>query len=67
MNPAKRKPRYPVFVDGMESPAWAAFKVKLLPPVYLIDHQNQVVQQWQDNVDYAIIEGAIEGLIGRPD
>ena len=43
---------YAIFSDAKENPAWHMFKVKVLPTLFLIDREGQVVAQWTGKVDH---------------
>jgi len=51
----KRKISYPILLDAKAEPAWAAFKVKAVPAMFLIDRSGNIVQQWRGEVDLEII------------
>jgi len=51
----KRKLSYPILLDVKTEPAWAVFKVKAIPAMFLIDRDGNIVQQWRGEVDLEII------------
>lgn len=59
----KKKIAYPVFLDLAEEPAWAAFHVKAIPVLFLIDPQGQVVGRWQGGFDYREVEAEVNRLL----
>lgn len=61
----KKKIAYPVLLDVAAEPAWAAFHVKAIPALFLIDPQGQVAGRWQGGFDYREVEAEILRLLGR--
>lgn len=43
---AQKKVTYPIAMDSKDSPAWDAFRVKVVPSAYLLDRQGRIVAQW---------------------
>lgn len=50
---------YAIFSDAKENPAWHMFKVKVLPTLFLIDREGQIVAQWTGKVDHKIIKDEV--------
>jgi len=61
----KRKLSYPVLLDDPKDPSWAAWKVRAIPAVFLVDREGQVVRQWRGKVDPKAVEKAVEELVGK--
>ena len=60
---AKRKFAYPIAIDGGESPAWQAYRVKGIPALFLIDQKGQIVKQWLGKPDKKKVEEAVSELL----
>jgi peroxiredoxin len=43
---AKKKIRYRTALDSGTDPAWEAFHVAVIPAVFLVDGQGDIVAQW---------------------
>jgi peroxiredoxin/YHS domain-containing protein len=43
---------YPIFSDAKQDPAWHMFNVKVLPSLFLIDQDGQIVAQWIGKIDH---------------
>ncbi len=61
----KRKISYPILLDAKAETAWAAFKVKAIPAMFLIDRQGNIVQQWRGEVDHELIRTEVVKLLER--
>jgi peroxiredoxin/YHS domain-containing protein len=61
----KHKIAYPILLDAEESPAWEAYKVKVIPMMFLVDPQGQIVRQWLGEADMKEVENAIAGLVEK--
>lgn len=61
----KKKITYPVLLDVLEEPAWAAFHVKAIPAMFLIDRQGNVVGRWLGGFEHQEVEGEILRLLDR--
>jgi peroxiredoxin/YHS domain-containing protein len=62
---AKHGIRYPVCVDGGETPAWTAYRVKAVPAMFLVDRQGSIVAQWTGEVDGEVVAREVERLVGE--
>lgn len=60
---AKRKFSYPIAIDGGESPAWQAYRVKGIPALFLIDQKGKIVKQWLGKPDKKEVEVAVKALL----
>ena len=47
---------YPIFLDAKQIPAWHQFKVKVIPAMYLLDVESQIVAQWVGKINYKDVE-----------
>jgi len=61
---AKHGILYPVCVDGGESPAWTAYRVKAVPAMFLVDRQGNIVAQWTGEVDGEVVAREVERVLG---
>jgi len=61
---AKHGIRYPVCVDGGETPAWTAYRVKAVPAMFLVDRQGSIVAQWTGEVDGDVVAREVERVLG---
>ncbi len=61
----KHEIAYPILLDAEENPAWEAYKVKVIPMMFLVDPKGQIVQQWIGETDMKEVENAIAGFIGK--
>ena len=61
----KRKISYPILLDTKAEPAWAAFKVKAVPAMFLIDRKGNIVQQWRGEVDYEKVKTEVINLLNQ--
>ena len=59
----KRKARHPVYLDSVDSPAWGAFRVRVVPTQFLVDSEGNIVAQWSGKIDLKIVEAAVEELV----
>ncbi|MGV3617295.1 MAG: redoxin family protein [Fimbriimonas sp.] len=62
---AKRKFAYPILLDDAKEPSWAAWKVKAIPAIFLVDRKGQVVGQWRGKPDQKAIERAVEKALAE--
>ncbi len=60
---AKGKFSYPIAIDGGESPAWQAYRVKGIPALFLIDKEGKIVKQWLGKPDKKEVEEAVKALL----
>jgi peroxiredoxin/YHS domain-containing protein len=63
----KHKIAYPILLDGDKNPAWETYKVKVIPMLFLVDPQGQIVQQWVGETDMKEVESAVAGLVAKRD
>ena len=61
----KHKITYAVGLDAGEKPAWEAYRVKVIPAMFLIDREGKIVQQWGAATPMAEVERAVAALL-RP-
>ncbi len=61
----KHKIAYPILLDAEANPAWEAYKVKVVPMMFLVDPKGQIVRQWVGEADMKDVENAIAGLVGK--
>jgi peroxiredoxin len=61
----KRDATHPVFVDTEDNPAWAAYRVKVVPAQFLIDNEGRIVAQWSGKVDLGKVEQEIRRRLGE--
>jgi len=59
----KRKISYPILLDTKAEPAWATFKVKAVPAMFLIDRQGNIVQQWRGEVNHELVRTEVVKLL----
>jgi peroxiredoxin len=59
----KHKITYPILLDAEENPAWDAYKVKVIPMMFLVDRKGQIVKQWVGETDMKEIENAVVLLL----
>jgi len=57
---------YPIFSDAKENPAWHMFKVKVLPTLFLIDREGQIVAQWIGKVDHKKVASEVASRMMAP-
>jgi peroxiredoxin len=62
---AKYKIAYPILLDAEENPAWETYKVKVIPAMFLINQQGQIVKQWIGETDLKEVESAAASLLGK--
>ena len=61
----QKKLAYPVYLDTARNPAWAAYHVRVIPAMFLIDGEGRVVQQWVGTkTDFKEVEAAVAKLMG---
>jgi peroxiredoxin len=58
---------YPLFLDSADAPAWAAWRVKAVPALFLIDRQGQVVAQWTGEPDQDDVARAVAATLAGSD
>lgn len=61
----KHKIAYPILLDVGENPAWEAYKVKVIPMLFLVDRQGQIVQQWLGEMNMQEVESAASALLKK--
>jgi len=61
----KRKIFYPILLDTKAEPAWAAFKVKAVPAMFLIDREGNIVQQWRGEVDHELVRAEVIKVLNQ--
>jgi len=61
----KHKITYPILLDAEENPAWEAYKVKVIPMMFLVDRQGQIVKQWIGETDIKEVERAVVSLLEK--
>ncbi|MFY7951601.1 MAG: redoxin domain-containing protein [Armatimonadaceae bacterium] len=60
----KKKPvPYTILLDNPKAPSYGTFRVKVLPSVFLIDREGNIVAQWKGETKTAEFEQAIERLV----
>ncbi|HEU4365684.1 MAG TPA: redoxin family protein [Candidatus Krumholzibacteria bacterium] len=59
---------YPIALDREEAPMWEAYRVKVLPTVFLIDRDGTIVKRWTGEVDVEDVRSSLEALLreGEP-
>lgn len=63
---AKHGATYPIALDREEGPAWEAYRVKVLPTIFLIDHEGTIVRRWTGVVDMQDVRASLETLLREP-
>jgi peroxiredoxin/YHS domain-containing protein len=63
----KHKITYPILFDAEENSAWEAYKVKVIPMMFLVDSQSQIVQQWVGETDMKEVERVVVSLLEKKD
>ncbi len=61
----RRGVTYPVYLDATAQPAWAAFHVRAIPAMFLLDAEGRVVAQWSGRIDLGEVEAAVVARLGR--
>lgn len=61
----KHRLTYPIFLDAKTNPAWESYNVKVIPAMFLIDANGQIVQQWTGEPDFKEVEQMVENLIAK--
>lgn len=61
----KHKIVYPILVDTAENPVWETYKVKIIPMLFLVDRQGQIVQQWLGEMNLQEVESAASALLKK--
>lgn len=61
----KHKIAYPILLDAEDNPAWEAYKVKVIPMMFLVDPKGQIVKQWVGEAAMKEVEHAIAGLVEK--
>jgi peroxiredoxin/YHS domain-containing protein len=60
----KKKPvSYPILLDSAKDATWAAYKVKAIPALFLVDRNGQVVAQWTGEPKMSDIEAAVDAAL----
>jgi len=59
----KKGVRYPVALDTARLPAWQAFRVAVIPAMFLIDRDGTIVAEWRGTIDAAGVSDAVEALL----
>jgi peroxiredoxin/YHS domain-containing protein len=60
----KKKPvSYPILLDAAKEPTWAAYRVKAVPAMFLVDRSGQIVAQWTGEPKMAEVEKAIDAAL----
>jgi peroxiredoxin len=62
---AKRELTYAMALDTAENPAWEAYKVKVIPAMFLIDRDGRIVQQWVGETKVEEVSQAVLALLKR--
>lgn len=62
---ARRKFTYPILLDDTKEPTWAAWKVRAIPAIFLVNPEGQIVAQWRGKIDHKEIEKTVEGHLGK--
>jgi peroxiredoxin len=60
---AKNKITYPIAVESGENAAWEAYRVKVIPAMFLVDRQGKIVQQWGAEMNMAEVEKTVVALL----
>lgn len=60
----KRKATHPIVLDSEETPAWAAFQVRVVPTQFLISPEGEIVAQWSGSIDLAVVEAEVARRLG---
>ena len=55
--------RYPVAIDREHDAAWEAYRVKVLPTIFLIDGEGTIVRRWTGVVDMNDVRASVEALL----
>lgn len=63
----RRKASHPNYLDATDSPAWAAYRVRVVPAQFLIDAGGDIVAQWSGRIDLEEVEAAITRLLAEGD
>ena len=61
----KHQVAYPILLDAETSPAWEAYKVKVIPALFLVDQEGQIVRQWIGEADMKEVESAAANLLSK--
>ena len=56
---------YPTAMDNADEPAWAAFRVKVVPTAYLIDPTGTVVQRWVGAWEHDAVAKELDALLPK--
>jgi len=59
----KHKITYPILLDAEENPAWETYKVKVIPAMFLVNQQGQIVKQWIGEAEMKEVENAVVLLL----
>lgn len=61
----KHQIAYPILLDAETNPAWETYKVKVIPAMFLVDQQGQIVRQWIGEADMKEVENAAASLLAK--
>jgi peroxiredoxin len=61
----KHQIAYPILLDAETNPAWEAYKVKVIPAMFLVDQQGHIVRQWIGEADMKEVESAAASLLAK--
>jgi peroxiredoxin len=61
----KHQIAYPILLDAETNPAWEAYKVKVIPAMFLVDQQGRIVRQWTGEADMKEVESAASSLLAK--
>jgi peroxiredoxin len=56
---------YSILLDDAKAPTWAAYKVKAIPAIYLIDREGQIVAQWKGEPKMKDVEAAVDAALAK--
>ncbi len=59
----KRKLTYPIYLDSKNDPAWAAFRVKAIPAMFLLNPAGQIVQEWRGEIKPLTIRSEVSSRL----
>ncbi|MGH7490790.1 MAG: redoxin domain-containing protein [bacterium] len=62
---AKNKITYAIALDAADKPAWEVYKVKVIPAMFLIDREGQIVQQWVGEAKMQEVLHAVQAQLGK--
>jgi peroxiredoxin len=62
----KKKPMaYTIVIDDAKEPTWAAYKVRAVPALFLIDRKGQIVAQWRGEPKMKEVEAAVAAELAK--